>query len=274
MDKLKGVFLAKKKNGDVYYRSSITYRNKHISLGSYVNHLDAHLAYLDAKTILFDGKYNYLDYRNGKMLKYEKWIILCNFRDNGIYIKNPIFLHKTYFSYFLYESSEYKFDVDDLFYYSNLKIFKKDGYLFVNDYGMQLNILNRYGIKNFAVEGKDYCFIDGDSTNFSRHNIQIINGYYGVEQKTKKHHTTYIAKINIIGKHVIGEYASEVDAAIAYNKTADFIKDHEISSKQYQYNYIMDLSVSQYKTLYDKIRIPTKIQTLINQVNMPSNITH
>lgn len=31
----KGVFPARKKNGEVYYRASLTYKRKHISLGSY-----------------------------------------------------------------------------------------------------------------------------------------------------------------------------------------------------------------------------------------------
>ena len=35
MPQLPGVFQAKKKNGSLYYRSSLTYRAKHISLGSY-----------------------------------------------------------------------------------------------------------------------------------------------------------------------------------------------------------------------------------------------
>ena len=46
---LPGVFIAQKKNGDIYYRSSITYRMKHISLGSYANESDAHAAYEEAK---------------------------------------------------------------------------------------------------------------------------------------------------------------------------------------------------------------------------------
>ena len=37
MKNLPGVFKAQKKNGDIYYRSSITFRSKHISLGSFDN---------------------------------------------------------------------------------------------------------------------------------------------------------------------------------------------------------------------------------------------
>ena len=42
---LPGVYLATKKDGTVYYRSSITYRSKHISLGSFSTEEDAHCAY-------------------------------------------------------------------------------------------------------------------------------------------------------------------------------------------------------------------------------------
>ena len=34
---LTGVFTAKKKDGTIYFRASLTYRNKHISLGSHEN---------------------------------------------------------------------------------------------------------------------------------------------------------------------------------------------------------------------------------------------
>ncbi len=71
-----------------------------------------------------------------------------------------------------------------------IRFSKKNGYLFVNDYGMQVNILSRYGIKNFAVKDKDYYFKDGDCMNFRYHNIVVINPYYGVEKVKKKYATT------------------------------------------------------------------------------------
>ena len=45
MPQLPGVYQAKKKNGTIYYRSSLTYRAKHISLGSYGTPESAHEAY-------------------------------------------------------------------------------------------------------------------------------------------------------------------------------------------------------------------------------------
>ena len=41
----KGVFAAVKKDGSVYYRASITFRCKHISLGSFTSEAEAHGAY-------------------------------------------------------------------------------------------------------------------------------------------------------------------------------------------------------------------------------------
>ena len=42
---LPGVYKAARKDGTLYYRCSITYQNKHISLGSFEKEETAHLAY-------------------------------------------------------------------------------------------------------------------------------------------------------------------------------------------------------------------------------------
>ena len=49
---MKGVFEATKKNGTVYYRASITYKRKHISLGGFDTMSRANAAYLEADRIL------------------------------------------------------------------------------------------------------------------------------------------------------------------------------------------------------------------------------
>lgn len=49
---MKGVFTAKKKDGTMYYRASITYRRKHISLGGYDTMPAANAAYLEADRLL------------------------------------------------------------------------------------------------------------------------------------------------------------------------------------------------------------------------------
>lgn len=111
---MKGVFEASKKDGSVYYRASITYRSKHISLGSYSNEADAAAAYEEAvqvlskKTHRIDRELLTSSYKKGKnKLDFDKYITLINFRDNGIYLKTlyissrhiySISLKKTVFS--------------------------------------------------------------------------------------------------------------------------------------------------------------------------------
>ena len=114
---LKGVFPATKKDGTIYYRTSINYSGKHISLGSFASEEMAHLAYKEASQTLSDAVITIDNvYSHKNILPHEKIIILLNFRDNGLYFKNPIYLRKGYFSYFLSEHEELKFDIDDLFY--------------------------------------------------------------------------------------------------------------------------------------------------------------
>lgn len=262
MSKLKGVFVRTNKKGEKFYRSSITYKNKHISLGSYSSDIEAHNAYLEAYDILINNSYKLLDYSNAFTLYFEKWVIIHNFRDNGYYFNTPIYLSKNFFSYFLDTGTELFFDVDDLFYYSHHKIIKRNGYLFVNDYGMQINILSRYGIKNYAVEGKDFIYKDGNPNNLRYDNIIIINRYHGVEKIINKHKEKYVAKININGYYIIGKYSSDILAAIAYNKAADYINNNNISNKNFPRNYIEDMDKITYQQLYFNMKISKKILNL------------
>ncbi|MCT4598633.1 MAG: hypothetical protein N4A50_12235 [Vallitalea sp.] len=263
MTNLQGTYKTTKKNGTIYYRASITYLSKHISLGSYNTETQAHHAYIEANKILYDRTFTIGNYTNQSNISFEKWVVLINYRDSGHYIKNPIYLHKYYFSYFLSFDIELKFDVDDLFYYSNHKIFKKNGYMFVNDYGMQINILTRYGIKNHAVNGKDYYYKDGDNYNLRYHNIVILNKYYGVEKSYNNNIETFISKIHINGYNKIGTYATEIEAAIAYNKAVDFVIENNISTKNYTKNFISELTTgAQYKQIYENIKLSSNIISL------------
>lgn len=259
MSLLPGVFIATKKDSTIYYRSSITYQNKHISLGSYPSELTAHIAFETANDILRLNKYVINDYTIGHVLSFEKWIILFNLRDNGFYLKTPIYMKERYFIYYMNQKCLLKFDTDDLFFYANHKIMKRGGYLFVSDFGMQINILSRYGIKNFAVNGKDYIFVNDDETDYRYGNIEIINPYYGVSKSQKKGKYIYTAKIHINGDYVIGHYTNEIEAAIAYNKAIQILKDKTIE-KNYTENYITDLNDIEYAKVYHNIRISKKIR--------------
>jgi len=253
-----GVYLAYKKDGTPYYRSSITYKNKHISLGSFSEETLANQAYEEAAHYI-NSTLSLDDIVHSKnILSFEKAVILLNFRDNGLYIGNPIYLRKNYFSYYLSENEELKFDIDDLFYYSSHKILRRQGHLYVNDYGMQVTLLSRYGIKNYSVCNRDYYFANGDTTDLRYSNIVVINRYNGVFQYTNKNQQLrYRVKIHINGNYTIGTYSSEVKAAIAYNKAIDLAKAFGIK-KNFAENYIEDLSPRDYADIYTKLKISTK----------------
>ncbi len=255
---LPGVYAAHKKNGELYYRSSVTYQNKHISLGSFPDEAQANCAYLDALRLLKDASVSLADvFSLPTILSFGKVISLLNFRDNKIYFKNPIYLKHNYFIYYISRTDELKFDIDDLFYYSSHKIMRRKGHLFVNDYGMQINILSRYGIKNYAVAGRDYYFANDDPTDFRYSNIIIVNPYYGVTKTTANGRDSYKVQIHINGNYTIGSYAMEEQAAIAYNKAVDLAKEHGVS-KNFQTNYIERYSPREYAELYRQTELSEK----------------
>ena len=255
---MKGVYQAAKKNGTVYYRASITYRRKHISLGGFDTMSQANAAYLEADRLLNREPLGINQYQETSPLPFEKWVIIINFRDNGIYLGTPIYARPKFFYYYLSPTDVLKFDIDDLFYYSSRKIMKRDGHLFVADYGMQVNILNRYGIRNFAVAGKDYLFLNDDDSDFRHENLAIINRYQGVSQVTYKGNRKYRARINVPGYYIVGYYPSEIDASIAYNKAIDVLKKNGVQ-KNYTPNYIDGLSPSAYADIYSHLKISDKI---------------
>ena len=183
---------------------------------------------------------------------------LYDYKDDSLVIEDDRDLPK-YFDYYLTETHVLKFDVDDLFFYSTHTIMHRGGHLFVSDYGMQLNILNRYGIKNFAVPGKDYRFVNGDNSDFRYKNIDIINRYYGVKKQEENGRISYLSKIHINGDFLIGRFRSETDAAIAYNKAVDTLTGNGIQI-QYTKNYIDGMSSQTYLDTYEKIRLPKKIR--------------
>lgn len=264
MPQLPGVYQAKKKNGTIYYRSSLTYRAKHISLGSYETMEAAHGAYLLANRILQDKSLEIDNYRADSVLHFEKWVCLINFRDNGLYFSNPIYIRPSFFYYFFSPSDFFIFDRDDLFYYSNHKISCRGGHYFVADYGMQINIMNRYGIKNYAVPGKDYRFINGNTNDYRYENIEILNAWHGVSSFHRNGHLMYKTKIHIKGNYTVGIYQTEEEAAIAYNKAIDFLKKAGVK-KAYTPNYMEGMSPADYADLYTAIKISPKIEHYLSE---------
>lgn len=254
-----GVYKATKKDGTCYYRSSITYKGKHISLGSYPTENLANTIYLTASQLLQSNTPFEQAIFQDSLLPFERMVSLLNYRDNGIYIKNPIYLHHNYFYYYLDTTTPLKFDIDDLFYYSNHKIQKRGNYLFVADYGMQINILSRYGIKNYSVPGKDYRHANQNEYDFTYDNMEVINPYYGVSSIIKKGKTVYKARIHLNGNYLIGYYSTAEEAAVAYNKAVDLVMQKGCH-RSFQTNYILSLSASAYAELYHSTPISSKLQ--------------
>lgn len=253
-----GVFPAVKKNGEVYFRASLTYRQKHISLGSFPSCEQAHEAYLEGCRILETPSLTPDDYRKSSPLSFEKWICLLNFRDNGLYFGKPIYVGRKIFYYYLAPDKVLKFDPDDLFYFSSHKIMCRGNHYFVADYGSQVSIVSRYGIKPYAREGKDFRFINGDPTDFRRENLEILNTYHGVSHEFKNGKYLYHVRIHIKGNYSVGYYSSEEEAAIAYNKAIDILKKNGVT-KNFTPNYIPDIAPSRYAQIYTSIQISPKI---------------
>lgn len=250
-----GVYPAEKKDGTPYFRASLTFRGKHISLGSFATEAAANRAYRQAKNVMLQNKVQIDDHGTfPAAVPLEKLISLLNFRDRGLYFKTPIYLRTNYFEYYLGKETILKFDIDDLFFYSSHKIQRRGNHLFVSEYGMQTGILSRYGIKAYAVAGKDYLFANGDETDFRYANIRIKNAYYGVEQIGEPPAATFKTRIHINGNYMIGIYDTAEKAAIAYNKAVDLAKDAGIR-RNYSQNYLETLSAREYAEIYTDLPV-------------------
>lgn len=266
MSTLPGVFQAQKKDGSIYYRASITCKSKHISLGSYPTEDIAFQCYEEATRLFRSKELTINDYYIESPLSFSRWVSLINFRDNGIYCKTPIYIYSNYFHYYFSPEDLLKFDVDDLFYYSKHTIQRRGGHLFVAEYGTQFNILSRYGIKNFAVMDRDYRFVNGDPTDFRYRNIEVINKYHGVRRQFERGIPMYSAKIHINGDYQIGLYSTEAEAAVAYNKAASILQANGMN-KAFPKNYVIELSETEYTTMYNQISISPKIKSFSENTN-------
>lgn len=277
-----GVYTTYKKDNTEYYRVSLTCKNKHISLGSFDDYTLAGEVYKEADSILrnetacgYQHFINPSDYTTSygscsSPLSFEKFVILVNLRDNGIYIKTPVYLCEKYFLYFLNPKTVLKFDIEDLFYYSSHKIMSRGGYFFVNDFGMQTSILNRFGIRNHSVKGKDYIFRNGDEHDFRYSNVAVINKYNGVEQITKNGRIQYKTRIHINGNYIIGTYNTENEAAIAYNRAVDILAEKLPCFRSYPQNYVEGLSHIEYASIYNTIKISKKFRNYIEELSAVS----
>ena len=256
-----GITIAYRKDGSLYYRSGITIAGKHISLGSQDDPQAASRLYTEADRI-YHSAWTVEEYGKHKLLlSFAKYVSLINFRDHQMYFKTPIYLCQKYFLYYLGPDHALKFDVDDLFYYSTHTIMQRGNHLFVADYGMQVSILSRYGIRDHAVMGRDYIFSNNDPSDFRYGNVEIINPYYGVTKFIHKGRDCYKARIHIHGDYIIGIYKSPEAAAIAYNKAVKILQEKGCP-KTFPENYPENLSAIAYASLYNSVKISKKILNL------------
>lgn len=253
-----GVYPARKKDGAVYYRSSITVRGRHISLGSFAAPGEAGKAYEEARAVC-SCTAGVDDYSDALTLPFKKYVSLINYRDNGIYFKTPVYIYRKYFIYHLSPTCSLKFDADDLFYYSTHSIMKRGGRLFVSDFGMQVGILSRYGIREHAVCGRDYYFANGDACDYRYGNLIIVNPYHGVRHYVKNGRDYYKVKIHVRGDYVVGTYRTQTEAAVAYNKAADILHANGCQ-KSFPENYPESLDAIAYASIYHSVRISSRIR--------------
>lgn len=265
--------------GQVKYRSSLTYRRKHISLGTFDRESDAAECCAEARKLLSSPSHgphsnrepvsdtsqliSEIESETGSLLYLSKdrAISLINLRNNGIYIRTPIYLLKNFFLYFLRDFGPLRFDTDDLFFYSSHTIQRRGGCLFVSNYGSQESILCRYGIKKRAVLNRDYIFANGDDHDYRYDNIKVINGYYGVEREVRSGIISYKSSILVNGRIIIGRYSTEIQAATAYNKAADYLTARGLK-RRYELNYIPGLSSREYAKIYSEINLPPHILSI------------
>jgi len=110
---LKGVYKRVDSKGNERFVASFTYKNKHISLGSFDSEKAANSAYKEAVGLTTTERHKTIDdYDETATLDFEKWVTIVNFRDNGLYVKNPIYLRRRYFEYYLSTTDVMKFSAE------------------------------------------------------------------------------------------------------------------------------------------------------------------
>lgn len=261
-----GAFKAQKKDGTIYWRASLTCRRKHISLGSYESEASASAAYREALLLLQDPAVTLENFSSRlQVLSPEKAVVLLNLRDNHTYIKNPIYLRQGYFSYFVKGQEELKFSNDDLFYYSAHAILIHNGHYYVNDYGMQYGVLERFGIRPWAVAGRDYVFANGDGRDFRYENIIVLSHYHGVCRIDTNGVIRYEARIHLNGDFIIGRFRTEAKAAVAYNKAADLARAAGVK-KDFPQNYVAEYTAPEYADIYTALTMPQRFTKFLDSL--------
>lgn len=134
----------------------------------------------------------------------------------------------------------------------------RGNHLCVADYGSQVSLNGRYGIKPYSILNRDYIFCNGDYYDYRRHNIEIINRYQGVQKIQRGNHFVYKAVIHIRSNYVIGTYDTEDKAAIAYNKAIDLLRKKGVN-KNFTPNFLDGISPAIYANIYTGLIVSDRI---------------
>ncbi len=239
------------KNSGTEYQLYYKYKNKRIYLGAYQTFALASSAFLEAEEVVI-SKIS-IDCASHLTLPFHKVVSLINFRDNGVFFKNPIYICGDYFKYYVSKDTVFSFDNNHLFFFSTNKIAIRGNYIYTQDGITQRNILSRFGIPSHSVCGKDYLFKNNNPYDFRKDNLHIVRHYLGVTYVKKNGLPVYVTKIFFNKSIVVGHYSSEVEAAIAYNKAADLLTKH--TQTEYMHNDIPYLTQAEYNALYESVTI-------------------
>ena len=98
-----------------------------------------------------------------------------------------------------------------------------------------------------------------------RENILVVNKYNGVSQFTKNGRIMYRTRIHINGDYILGEFSSEAEAAIAYNKAVDMLSG--IVNITYTPNYIEGISSVEYASLYHNIILSKNFRYYVKSIS-------
>ena len=119
--------------------------------------------------------------------------------------------------------------------------------------------------KYFKLQkNKDYVFKNGDTHDYRYENILVVNKYNGVSQFTKNGRIMYRTRIHINGDYILGEFSSEAEAAIAYNKAVDMLSG--LVNITYTPNYIEGISSVEYASLYHNIILSKNFRNYVKSV--------
>ena len=120
MAKATGIYETKLKNGTASFRVSITYKGKHISLGSYPDISTAENIYSFGKNLI-ESDLTLENYSKDWSFPHDKYVTLINFRDNGIYFPTPIYLRKQLITKIEPQAHKETLSIPPIYQYSGLR---------------------------------------------------------------------------------------------------------------------------------------------------------